>query len=54
MTKQLKLIRKVWQNKANRQKLVSIPKRCTIEPGDTVLVTLATKEDLTNNEDNLD
>ena len=34
----MKLNRKVWQNKANKQKLVTIPKDCDIEPGDRVWV----------------
>jgi hypothetical protein len=34
----MKLKRRVWQNKANKQKLVTIPKDCDIEPEDYVWV----------------
>lgn len=29
---------KVWKNKSNGQKAVTIPKSCTIEEGDNVLI----------------
>ena len=31
-----KIIQKVWKNKANNQKLVTIPKNCEIKEGDYV------------------
>ena len=31
-----KIIRKVWKNKGNNQKLVTIPKDCNIKEGDYV------------------
>jgi len=34
----MKLIGKVWQNKGNNQKLVTIPKNCDILPGDEVFI----------------
>lgn len=34
----MKLKRKVWKNKANNQKLITIPKDCDIEEGDHVWV----------------
>jgi len=35
-TKDKKIIMKVWKNKANDQKLITIPKDCDIEEGDYV------------------
>lgn len=37
-TKTTKIKGKVWKNKSNQQKAVTIPKYCTIEEGDTVLI----------------
>lgn len=34
----MKLRRKVWKNKGNNQKLVTIPSGCDIEEGDDVLI----------------
>lgn len=36
MSKQEKVIMKVWKNKAKNQKLITIPKECSIEEGDYV------------------
>jgi len=36
MEKRTKIIKKVWKNKSNQQKLVTIPKDCDIEEGDYV------------------
>ena len=36
MAKKEKIIKKVWKNKSNKQKLVTIPKDCEINSGDYV------------------
>lgn len=36
MVKKQKIIQKVWKNKSNQQKLVTIPKDCDIKEGDYV------------------
>ena len=36
MVKQQKIIMKVWKNKAKDQKLITIPKNCSIQEGDYV------------------
>jgi hypothetical protein len=38
MGKQEKIIAKVWTNKGNNQKLITIPKDCKIKDGDYVKV----------------
>lgn len=38
MSKTKKIIRKVWKNKSNNQKLITIPKNSNIEEGDYVEV----------------
>ena len=34
----MKIKAKVWQNKSNSQKLITIPKYCNIEKGDYVFI----------------
>lgn len=34
----MKIKARVWENKGNKQKLVTIPKYCDIEAGDEVLI----------------
>jgi hypothetical protein len=40
----MKIKRPVWQNKNNKQKLVTIPAKVPIEAGDEVWITKAKKE----------
>jgi len=34
----MKIIAKIWQNNGNKQKLVTIPKNCDLQPGDKVTI----------------
>ena len=43
------IIKKVWKNKANGQKLITIPSRCGIEEGDHVYINKVEKEAKQNN-----
>jgi hypothetical protein len=36
----VRVIKKVWVNKSNKQKLITIPKDCDIKEGDYVIITL--------------
>lgn len=45
----VKIIRKVWKNKANNQKLVTIPKESDISDGDYVYIYKVEKEDTDKN-----
>jgi len=40
------MIRKVWKNKANKQKLVTIPANSDIEEGDYVKIVKVEDEDM--------
>lgn len=43
------IIKKVWVNKYNNQKLITIPKDSNIEPGDYVQINKVKKEDTNKN-----